>query len=99
MTKCKFIQDSALGLNEIAYHNEPSMIFVGAPSIVRLLTGRLVASHEFFTMPGYVPLPNISVYTNDDNGQTWLFTSNITHSFFTTLFVYKDMIYALGIDP
>ena len=99
ITKCKIIEDSALGLNELAYHNEPSLIFVGAPSIIRLSTGRIVASHEYFTLPGYTPLPNISVYISDDNGQSWSFISNITNSYFTTLFVYNNMIYALGIQP
>ena len=96
--ECKIIEDSALGLNEVAYHNEPSLIFLGAPSIVRLSSGRLVACHEYFTLPGYVPIPNVTVYISDDNGQSWSFSSNITHTFFTTLTVYKNMIYAIGID-
>ncbi len=70
MIECKLIQDSALGLNEIAYHNEPSLLFVGAPSIVRLSSGRLVVSHEYFTL-GYGPQPNVTIYVSDDNGQTW----------------------------
>jgi hypothetical protein len=68
------IEDSALGLNEVAYHNEPSLIFLGAPSIVRLSSRRLVACHEYFTLPGYIQI------------------------FFTTLTVYNNMIYAIGID-
>jgi hypothetical protein len=96
--ECKILEDSALGLNEVAYHNEPSLIFLGAPSIVRLSSGRLVASYEYFTLPGYTPLPNISVYISDDNGQSWSFKSNITHSYWTTLFVYNNMIYAIGVD-
>jgi hypothetical protein len=96
--ECKIIEDSALGLNEVAYHNEPSMIFLGAPSIVRLSSGRLVACYEHFTMPAYAQIPNVTVYISDDNGQSWSFSSNITHTFFTTLTVYNNMIYAIGID-
>ena len=97
VTENKILQDSSLGLNEIAYHNEPSLIFVGAPSIVRLSTGRLLISHEYFTLPGYTPVPNVTVYASDDNGQSWSFLSNITHTYFTTLFIYKDILYTIGI--
>jgi hypothetical protein len=70
------IEDSALGLSEVAYHNEPSLIFLGGLSIVRLSTGRLIASHEYFTF--------LSI--------------NMTHIYLTTLFIYNNMIYAIGID-
>ena len=96
-TENKILQDSSLGLNEIAYHNEPSLIFLGAPSIVRLSTGRLLVSHEYFTLPGYKPLPNVTVYASDDNGQSWPFLSNITYTYFNSLFIYKEVLYAIGI--
>ncbi len=92
------IEDSALGLSEIAYHNEPSLIFLGGPSIIRLPTGRLIASHEYFSLASNVSLPNITVYFSDNNGQSWSFLSNMTHTYLTTLFVYNNMIYAIGID-
>ena len=44
----KHIEDSSLDLNEIVYHDELSQIYLGSPSIVRLSSGRLVASHDFF---------------------------------------------------
>lgn len=69
-----------MGLNEVAYHSEPSQIYIGAPSIVRLPSGRLVACHEYFTLSSYVPPPNVSVYISDDNGESWSFSSNITHT-------------------
>ena len=94
----KRIEDSSLDFNEIAYHAEPSQIFLGSPSIIRLSTGRLVASHDFFGS-GYGSQPrNTSVYVSDDNGETWTFTSYIKHSYYATLTVYNNMIYALGID-
>lgn len=92
------LEDSSLGLNEVIYHDEPSKIFLGSPSIVRLSSGRLVASHDFFG-PGYKSQPrNVSVYISDDQGETWIFTSFIKHSYWTTLAVYNDMIYAIGTD-
>jgi hypothetical protein len=94
----KLIPDSSLDLNEIVYQNEPSQIYLGSPSIVRLSTGRLVASHDFFGA-GYGSQPrNVSVYISDDNGDTWSFSSYIKHSYYTTLSVYNNMIYAIGVD-
>ena len=95
---CKPVEDSSLDFNEVAYHDEPSKIYLGSPSIVRLSSGRLVASHDFFG-PGYRNQPrNVSVYVSDDQGETWTFTSYIKHSYWTTLAVYNDLIYAIGTD-
>ncbi|CAF0762874.1 unnamed protein product [Adineta ricciae] len=97
-SKGKPLLDSSLDLNEVVYHNEPSKIYLGSPSIVRLSSGRLVASHDFFG-PGYASQPrNASVYISDDEGQNWVFNSYIKYSYWTTLAVYKDMIYAIGTD-
>ena len=94
--ECKHLDDSSLDLNEVAYHDEPSQIYLGSPSIVRLSSGRLVASHDFFGV-GYNLQPrNVSVYVSDDNGETWTFNSYIKHSYWTTLAVYNNMIYAIG---
>ncbi|CAF1575895.1 unnamed protein product, partial [Didymodactylos carnosus] len=90
--------DSSLDLNEVVYHDEPSAIFLGSPSIVRLSSGRLLASHDFFGR-GYGSQPrNVSVYGSDDGGQSWLFLSYIQHSYWTTLAVYNGTIYAIGTD-
>ncbi len=98
LIECKRIPDSSLDLNEVAYHDEPSKIYLGSPSIIRLSSGRLVASHDFFG-PGYASQPrNASVYISDDNGETWSFSSYIKHTYWTTLAVYNDMIYAIGTD-
>ncbi|CAF3766665.1 unnamed protein product [Rotaria sordida] len=96
--KCTRIPDSILDLNEVAYHDEPSKIYLGSPSIIRLSSGRLVASHDFFG-PGYAFQPrNVSIYVSDNNGETWSFISYIKHSYWTTLAVYNDIIYAIGTD-
>ena len=94
----KLIPDSTLNLSEVAYHDEPSKIYLGSPSIVRLSSGRLVASHDFFG-PGYSFKPrNVSVYISDDNAQSWTLLSYIKNSYWTTLAVYNSMIYAIGAD-
>ncbi|CAF2666325.1 unnamed protein product [Rotaria sp. Silwood2] len=96
--ECTRIPDSSLDLNEVAYHDEPSNIYLGSPSIIRLSSGRLVASHDFFGS-GYRSQPrNVSVYISDNNGETWSFISYIKHSYWTTLAVYNDIIYAIGTD-
>ncbi|CAF1334532.1 unnamed protein product [Rotaria magnacalcarata] len=96
LIESKRISDSSLDLNEIVYHDEPSRIYLGSPSIIRLSSGRLVASHDFFGA-GYISQPrNVSIYTSDDNGETWSFISYIKHSYWTTLAVYNGLIYAIG---
>ncbi|UJR16662.1 hypothetical protein I4U23_003562 [Adineta vaga] len=97
LCSCKPLPDSSLGLNEVAYHEEPSHVYLGSPSIVRLSSGRLLASHDFFG-PGTKSYPqNVSVYSSDDDGVTWTFISYILRTYFTTLTVYNDRIYAIGI--
>lgn len=96
--EAKLIPDSTLSLNEVAYHDEPSKIYLGSPSIVRLSSGRLVASHDFFG-PGYSLKPrNVSIHVSDDNAQSWTLLSYIKNSYWTTLAVNNDMIYAIGTD-
>lgn len=92
------IEDSRLDLNEVAYQNEKSNIYLGSPSIVRLSSGRLLASHDFFGKGYKDSIKNVSIYSSDDNGLTWLFLSYIKPSFFTALTVYQDRIYAIGVD-
>ncbi len=71
--------------------------YTSVPSIVRLSSGRLVASHDFFG-PGLHAHPdNASICVSDDNGVTWTFVSYIINSFWTALAVYNDKIYAIGI--
>lgn len=92
------IPDSSLNLTEVTYHDEPSKIYLGSPSIVRLTSGRLVASHDFFG-PGYTDKPrNVSIHVSDDNGRTWSFLSFIKSSYWTTLAVFNGNIYAIGTD-
>ncbi|CAF1508183.1 unnamed protein product, partial [Rotaria sordida] len=60
-----------LDLNEVAYDDEPSKIYLGLRSIICLLLGRLVANHDFFG-PGYPSQPrNVLVYISDNNDETW----------------------------
>ena len=92
------IPDSRLNLTEISYHDEPSEIYLGSPSIVRLPSGRLLASHDFFGS-GYRSNPKtVSIFSSDDNGESWLFLSFIKNSYWTTLSVYNGSIYAIGTD-
>ena len=94
---CKRIEDSSLDLNEVTYHNEPSHIYLGSPSIVRLSSGRLLASHDFFGPGSKDQAQNVSVYASDDNGLNWKFVSFILRTYFTSLTVYKNRVYAIGV--
>ena len=67
------IMDSALGLTEVAYHNEPSHIYLGSPSILRLKSGDLIATADRFGS-GFAGQPrNVSLYRSQDNGSSWAF--------------------------
>ncbi|UJR32540.1 hypothetical protein I4U23_020002 [Adineta vaga] len=92
------IEDSTLELNEVAYQDEMSKIFLGSPSLIRLSSGRLLASHDFFGKEYRPQIKNVSVYSSDDDGNSWKFLSYILHSYFTTLTVYNNIVYAIGID-
>jgi hypothetical protein len=94
----KPIEDSRLDLNEVAYQNEKSKIYLGSPSIVRLSSGRLLASHDFFGIGYNTSVKNASIYSSDDNGLTWSFISYIKPSFFTSLTVYENRVYAIGVN-
>jgi len=94
----KRIEDSSLGLNEVVYQPEKTKIYLGSPSIVRLCSGRLLASHDYFGVGYTATIKNTSIFASDDNGETWRFVSFIKPSYFTSLVVYENRIYAIGID-
>ena len=77
-------------------HYSPSYTtkYVGDPSLARLPSGRLVATHSYFgeTQPNNV----VRVYQSDDGGQTWTHVRELTGQFWSGLFTVGDTLYLMG---
>lgn len=103
------LEDSTLGLNEVAWHSEPSQIFLGSPSILRVRVApasadaapstRLLATADRFGS-GFAGQPrNVSLYASDDNGETWQFQEWIDSMYWSNLFqlgATSSDVYLLG---
>ena len=92
------LYDSSLSLNEVVYQAEPSLLFLGSPSIVQLPSGRLLCSNDYFGSGYTGAARNTSVRFSDDGGVNWTFLSWIEHSYWATLMVLDGTVYALGTD-
>ena len=60
------LTDSTLGLTEIDWSWEPSQIYLGSPSILRLSNGDILASADRFGT-GFQTERNVSVYRSTDD--------------------------------
>ena len=90
------LQDSSLDLLEIVYQNEPSMVFLGSPSIVRTSRGTLLASHDFFGS-NYNGKPRVTIiFASTNDGVNWRQISTLSPSYWSTLTVYNGSVYAIG---
>ena len=66
----KPIEDSRLGLNEVAYQNDKLKIYLGSPSIIRSSSGRLLASHDYYGKICNASIKNVSINASDGNSLT-----------------------------
>jgi hypothetical protein len=89
--------DSVLGLAEVVWHSEPSHIYLGSPSILRLPNGQLLASADRFGS-GFKTPRNVSLYTSVDNGTNWSFHTWIEKMYWANLFESGGHFYLLGTD-
>ena len=85
--------------------DEQKSVCVGTPDIVRLPSGRLIASMELWLKKpnsgeeGGIDYPNhCKIKASDDGGRTWkqISTNGITWG---SLFYVKDALYMIGNDP
>ena len=92
------LTDSTLGLTEIDWSWEPSQIYLGSPSILRLSNGDILASADRFGT-GFQTERNVSVYRSTDDGKTWTFQSWVQDQYWSNLFqlnVTSNDVYLLG---
>jgi len=93
------LEDSSLGLYEVAWHSEPSKIFLGSPSILRLRNGDLVVSVDRFGTGFDGQAANATLYRSTNNGTDWQFDAWITEQYWSNIFQLDDttdVIYCLG---
>ncbi|MCK5800493.1 MAG: hypothetical protein KAI47_25065, partial [Deltaproteobacteria bacterium] len=85
---------AALWESQIDVSPTPLKLFWGSPSIVRLKTGRLVASHDEF---GDLSSSKTTVLVSDDNGGSWRKVAELPLQTSSTLFVLAGKFYLFGL--
>ena len=85
---------------EVKYQPERTRTYLGSPSLVRLVDGTLLATHDYFG-PG-CPRNHeneeslVSVYRSEDDGETWLNVTHIMNAYWSTLFSHDGAVYLIG---
>jgi hypothetical protein len=85
---------------ELRYQDPATKTYLGSPSIVRLDSGDLLATHDYFG-PG-CPLNHegeehlTSVYRSSDDGQSWTNVTHIANAFWSSLFTLAGDVYLIG---
>ena len=79
--------DSTLGLNEVTWQSEPTQIFLGSPSLLRVgSSGRLLATADRFGAGNKGQPLNVSLYVSQDNGSSWAFQTWVLGMYWSNLF-------------
>lgn len=86
--------------NEIKFQHPATQTYLGSPSITRLDSGALLATHDYFG-PGCPKNHEgeehlTSVHRSDDDGRTWINVTHIAGAFWSNLFEHQGSIYLLG---
>jgi hypothetical protein len=72
--------------------------YLGSPSIVKLPSGDLLASHDFFG-PGAVKdgvAGHTRYFVSSDKGRTWQLRSMVKGMYWSNLFMHRGSLYAFG---
>jgi len=79
---------------KVAESLNPSVVYLGTPSIVKTSTGRLLVSHDYNS----TSYNTSAVYKSDNGGQTWSKCQDIFGVFWGKLFIYGSDVYLLGVS-
>jgi hypothetical protein len=88
--------------NEVKYQDPATKTYLGSPSIVRLDSGDLLATHDYFG-PG-CPRNHedeehlLSVYRSSDNGRTWANVTHVANAYWSSLFTLDGAVYLFGVS-
>jgi hypothetical protein len=86
--------------NQLKYQNPATRTYLGSPSIIRLDSGDLLVTHDYFG-PG-CPRNHegeehlTSVYRSSDDGNTWVNVTHVANAFWSNLFKHRGAVYLLG---
>jgi hypothetical protein len=87
---------------EIKVQDAATQTYLGSPSLLRLDTGDLLATHDYFG-PG-CPRNHeheehlLSVYRSCDDGATWTNVTHVAGQYWSNLFARRGAIYLLGVS-
>lgn len=81
----------------VAYLPAAADKFIGAPSLVKLPNGELLASYtEVGPSSDENSLPYARLYRSTDNGESWSLLRDVREMFNATLFVHNGVLYLIG---
>ena len=90
---------STLNLTEVLWSYEPSHVYLGSPSVLRVPDGSLLLTADRFGA-GFAGQPrNVSVHRSVDEGQTWRQTGWVRSQYWSNLFSLSEgssTVYLLG---
>ena len=86
--------------SEVKYQDPATKTYLGSPSLIRLDSGDLLATHDYFG-PG-CPRNHeneehlSSVYRSSDEGKTWTNVTHVAGQYWSTLFKHRGAVYLIG---
>jgi hypothetical protein len=87
-------------LTVLRYQDPATRTYLGSPSLLRLPSGALLATHDYFG-PG-CPRNHegeehlTSVYRSEDDGATWRNLTHLANAYWSSLFLHRGAVYLLG---
>ncbi len=87
-------------LIQLRYQDPATRTYLGSPSLVRLPTGDLLATHDYFGPSCPRNHENeehlTSVYRSGDDGTTWTNATHLANAYWGSLFLQGGSVYHLG---
>jgi hypothetical protein len=86
-----------VNVTEVLWQAESGGVYIGSPSVVRLASGIILASHDYFGALPDAPR-SAYVFASADDGQTWAAAGNVTPMYWSTLFTRPNdtNVYIMG---
>ena len=67
--------------------------FLGSPSLIKLPSGALLASHDYFLGGSTLT----SIHRSNDMGKSWYYVTDLRPMFWGFMFLHKDRLYMIGV--
>ena len=86
--------------NQIKFQHPRTKTYLDGPSIIRLIDGTMLSTHDYFG-PGCPKNHEneehlTSVYRSTDDGATWSNLTHIANAYWRTLFTHQGDVYLIG---